>query len=792
MRSILRQPGFSAAVILLLGAGIVLNTVAFTILNTVLIRPLAYPEPDRLMTLWEENLKEGKFEGIVNPANYLDWQTRSKTFQKIAAYLKWNSNLTGTGEPERISVGLVNGDFFEVLQVPPLLGNTFTQSQIDQDLKLVVLSHGFWIRHFGGDPEVLNKSVLLNGTKFPVHGVMPQNFSYPDSDVQIWLPYRFAPEELTVRTGNYLRVIGRLKPHVSVDQAKSELKNIASQLEKQYPDTNKNWSVQVIPMHEHQVGNTRPLLLILFGAVGMVLLISCSNAANLLLARATSRRKEFAIRAALGASKGDLIRLMLLEGLVLSLTAGVLSFVLASVSIDSIVALIPLEIPRIGETRVDGTVLAFTTGISLLAGLLFSLVPALFGFDGDLRSALESGGRTTESGKVKKFRSAFVGFQIALAIILLTGSLLFVKSMYNLNRVDLGFQVKNRTTFRVWLPTKRYPDNEQHAVFFQTLLEKLIAIPGIKNAAAIQDLPLRKNRMLFPIHLKGKPLARKGEEMEIAYRTFSGNYFHLMGISVLRGIAPEGNVSTNPPVVWINQAAADAFWPGEDAVGQSLRFAEEDRWLKIAGVVGDVKHMGAEEDEGPALYQPHSQKTFAFLSWMTVVIQTDPEVHGILPMIRTRLRELDRNQPIFDIATLEGIFHEATERSRFSTSLLSAFALLAVLLACSGIFSVVQYSVLQRTREIGIRMALGANNREIQRMMFKEGIVRLLAGVVPGIIISGFLTHFFRNMLFQVGPMEFYAPVVSVLLISCAVLIATYLPAKRAAKTELVTALHYE
>jgi putative ABC transport system permease protein len=789
-RSILRQPRFSIAVIFLLGAGIILNTVAFTILNAVLIRPLPYPNPDQLITLWEENVQEGKFQSVVNPANYLDWSSRNTTFQKMAAYLKWNMNSAGSGEPERISVGLIHGPFFEVLQVPPLLGSTFNESQ--QDTDSVVLSHGFWMRYFGGDQKVLNKSVNLNGKKFLISGVMPSNFSFPDQDVQMWLRYDFAPEELTIRTGNYLRVIGRLKPQTNITSAQAELKNIATQLEKQYPDTNKGWNVRLIPMLEEQVGKMRSLLLILFGAVGMVLLISCSNAANLLLARATSRTKEFAVRGALGAGKSDLMQLMILEGLILSLAAGGLSLILVSVWINSVVALIPLAIPRINEIRVDTTVFAFTSGISLITGLLFSLVPAFFGMNTDLRSALESGGRATESGKVKSFRNVFVGFQIALAIVLLSGSLLFIQSMYNLYRVDPGFQLQNRMTFRLWLPTAKYPENAQQSSFFKTFLENLRSIPGVEDAAAIQDLPLRKNKMAFSIQIKGNPSA-KGEENEIAYRTFSGNYFRLMGIPVLRGTVPSSyESSTTAPVVWINQAAADAFWPGEDAIGQSLKFAEEDRWLKVAGIVGDVKHMGLEEEEGPALYQPHSQKTFSFLSWMTVVVHTAPNDHAILPLIRTRLREQDPSQPIFEIATLEEVFNKSTERSRFSTSLLTAFAILAIILACSGIFSVVQYSVVQRTREIGIRMALGASQREIKRLLFKEGIFRLLAGALPGVVLSVYLSQFLRNTLFQVGSMELTAPVVSVVLIFFSVLAATYLPAKQAANTELVSALHYE
>ena len=750
-RSILRQRRFSIAVILLLGSGILLNTVAFTILNAVLLRPLPYPKPDQLVTLWEENVKEGKFEGVVNPANYLDWKNQSKTFQHLAAYLKWNSNLTGTGEPERISLALINGDFFEVLQVPALIGNTFSQSRSDQSS--VILSHGFWMRHFAGDPGVLNKTVMLNGTKYSIYGVMPKNFSFPDTDVQMWLPYQFEPEELTIRTGNYLRVIGRLKPQASYAQAKSELRNIASHLEKQYPETNKGWGTQLVPMHEQQVGKTRSLLLVLFGAVGMVLLIACSNAANLLLVRATSRKKEFAIRAALGAGKRDLIQMMLFEGFILSLVAGALSLILVSVFISSLSALIPLEIPRIDEIRVDGAVFAFTFGISMITGLLFSLVPAFFGVHADLRAAMESGERTTESAKVKRFRSAFVGFQIMLAIVLLTGSLLFIASMYNLNRVDLGFQLKNRITFRLWLPRTKYAENDQQAAFFQAFFEKLKSIPGVKNVAAIQDLPLRKNRMMFPIHLQGKPVPRKGEEKEIAYRTFSGNYFGVMGISILRGLAPTNNEQTSTtPVVWINQAAAETFWPGENAVGQSLRFAEEDRWLKVAGVVADVKHMGAEEEEGPALYQPHSQKTFAFLSWMTVVIHANSDYQNILPIVRSRLREVDPNQPIYEVASLEEIFRKVTERSRFSTFLLGAFAVLAVILACSGIFSVVQYSVVQRTHEIGIRLALGASHREIEWLLFKEGLYRLISGVLPGLVFvylsfSFSAQHAFRNRI---------------------------------------------
>ncbi len=792
-RSILRRPGFSFAVILLLASGIALNAAFFTVFNSILLRALPYPKSEELFTIWEENAKEGKFKYIVNPANYTDWRSRSLTFQKMGAYLKWNLNFTGSVDPERISVALINGDFFDVLKVPALHGRTLMASDSENKANVAVLSYGFWQRHFGGDASVLGKSVGLSGDTYTVAGIMPKNFSFPDTEVQVWLPYGFEPEELTSRTGNYLRVIGRRKNETSPAEAQADLKHVAAQLAQQYSATNRDLSVRLIAMQEQQVEPARPMLRILFGAVTLVLLISCSNVANLLLARSTGRRLEYAIRAALGAGKWDLILLTLIEGMALSLIAGLLAMILLSFSMDALLALLPSELPRLHEIRLDASVVVFTLGISMLTGVLFSIAPALFQSKTDLRLAMDAGTRSTESGNVRVLRSLFVSLQIALAVVLLTGSLMLIRSLQNLQQVDLGFQLENRMTFRVWLSRTRYPENKAQIQFFQQLIERLQSIPEVERAGAIQDLPLRGNKMRFPVVISGKPVPPKGEENEIAYRTFAGDYFRVMGIPVLQGSAPsEKSLSLPTPVVWINQSAANAFWPGENPVGQSLRFTDEDRLLTVQGVVGDVKHMGATEQEGPAMYQPHSQKTFSFLSWMTLVVHMRPVSGNVLPAIREHLKQLDPQQPLFDFISLDQVFRDSTERSKFSTLLLSVFAVFAVLLACTGIYSVVQYSVAQRTREIGIRIALGAHRREVVRLLLKEGSERLAAGILSGLLLALLLGRFLQSLLFQVQPVDARALMLSVLLIGSAVVGATFFPAWRASRVDPLEALHYE
>jgi len=795
LRMLLKRPGFASVAIFTLALGIGANTAIFSVVNAVLLRPLQFQNPDRLMTVWESNLKQGQDHGAVGGANFTDWKNRNQVFEGLAAYFNWDYNLTGGDQPERLRAVLVSGEFFQTLGIEAAAGRPLTPED-DHDGKddVIVLSDAFWQSRFGASPEIIGQTVTLNGRSHTVVGVMPSSFHFPDERVDIWRPMAMSAQQTQNRQGKWLRVIGRLKAGVAIEQAGVEMNTIARQLEQQYPDANAGWGVRLVPLHEEIVGKISTLLLILLGMAGFVLLIACANIANLLLARASSRQKEIAVRAALGASRCRLISQFLTESLLLATMGGLLGLLIALWGSDAMIALSPGSIPRLKEAGMDGRVLGFTVLLALLTTLIFGLAPAWQASKPDLNEALKKEGRGASSGSGRRLRSLLVIAEVAVSVVLLVGAGLMIKSFIQLQSVNAGFNPENLLTMEITLPPARYGQNQQQIAFFQQTLEQITTLPGVQSAGAVQDLPFKFNEMSFPVLLQDHPALPAAEQPKAVYRAVSDGYFRTMGIPLLKGRLFTAQDDQNTmPVVIINRAMASRFWPDEEPVGKRIRFGEpSDPDYSIVGVVGDIKHMGLDADEGAVMYQPHAQKRFAWLRWMTVVVRTNEEPMSLAAAVRRRIQEIDKDQPVYDVATMEQLLTKSIAQSRFSTLLLGIFALLALTLTAVGVYGVMSYAIAQRTREIGIRVALGAQVNDVLRLVIGQGLRMVLIGVAIGLAGAGALTHAMKSLLFGVSTTDPAVFAMIAVLLTGVALLACYLPARRAAKVDPMVALHYE
>ena len=791
--------GFTAIAVLALALGIGANTIIFSVVDSVLLRQLPFKDADRLASLWETNLQQNDRPDtdaqVAGSANFIDWSSQNQVFDDMAAYINWTYNLTGVDDPERIESAVVTGSFFDVLGTEPSLGRAITPDD-DQPGKdnVVVLSHGFWQRRLGADPAIIGKTITLNRNSFTVVGVMPGNFKFPSPAVELWVPFGFSPAQKQDRAGKFLKVIARLKPNVKIEQARAAMSAIAGQLEQQYPATNTGWGVELAPFQENEVSQIRPALLLLLGAVGFVLLIAGANVSNLLLARASARRKEMAIRGALGASRRRLVNQMLTESALLAMLGGGAGALLAVWGMDILVSLNPGNIPRLGDARVDGRVLGFTLALSVLTALIFGLAPALLASKPDLIEAIKETGQAYSGRSALKLHGLLVVSEIAVALVLLVGAGLMIRSFLRLHQVNPGFNTENALTMRIWLPASRYGTNEQQTAFFQQVIGRLEGLPGVRSVGAIQDLPLKANRMGFKFDIEGRAANQPGKENDAAYRTTTPDYLRTMSIPLLAGREFTRQDDRNaPPVVIINQSMARQFWPDEDPIRKRIRFGEPDApWYSIVGIVGDIKHMGLEAQEGAAFYQPYAQKQFTFLRWLTLVMRTDTEPTSMVAAARSQVQAVDKDQPVYEIATLEQLLSKSIAKPRFYTTLLGSFAMLALILGAVGTYGVMSFSVNQRRREIGIRLALGAGRGDILKLVIARGFRLALAGVAIGLGGALALTRLMSSLLFAISPTDPVTFVVISLVLIGVALGACFVPARRATRFDPMVALRYE
>jgi predicted permease len=793
-RMLLKQPGFTLIAVLTLTLSIGANTAIFSVVNAVLLRQLPYADPTRLVMIWEDPGSNPR--NFVNPRNFADWQVQNRSFDHVAAINIGNVNLTGDGEPERLISASVSATFFSILGVNAAHGRTLLPGE-DQPggASVVVISHSLWQRRFGSDPGLIGQSIELNGDPAIVVGVMPAGFHFPGT-AEIWRPLVFTPGQLESnnRGSHFLSVVARLKPGVTVPQAQAEMEAIYNQLRQQYPSALTNWQPHVASLHEDTVGNVRQALLILLGAVGFVLLIACSNVANLTMARAAARQREIAIRAALGASRARLLRQMLTESLLLALLGGGLGVLLGAWLVRLLVSLNPGNLPRLEEVRLDGYVLLFTTMLSLASGLIFGLVPALQSSKINLNEALKDAAVKTSAGRRQaKLRRAFVIAEIALSLVLLVGAGLLIKSFVRLGRAELGFNPANVLTLRVALPGNRYAAPPRQTAFYQQVIERVKSLPGAQAASLISDPPVSGSMGLWQngFHMEGKPLPPPGQGHFASLRWITPDYFKTLGIQLLRGrVLTEADVEGQPRIVVIDEAMARQFFPDEDPLGKRIVIYWRDRIPReIVGVVGNVRQTSLAEDAGPHIYIPYSQTP---LNYATLLVRTTGDPLSLAAAVKREVLAVDRDQPVYAVQTMEQIIDNSVAERRFQMTLLGLFAGVALMLAAMGIYGVMAYTVTQRTPEIGIRIALGAQGGDVLRLVIGQGMKLASGGILIGLLASLGLTQLMKTLLYGVSatdPLTFASIVV---LLTFVAVLACWIPARRATKVDPLVALRHE
>lgn len=796
-RMLFKSPGFTAVAILSLALGIGANTGVFSVVNAVLLKSLPYPEPQSIVLVWGEDKAAGNSRGQVSATDVADWRTRNHVFEEITPFGSVRPSLTGAGGPQRVPGAQVGDGFFTVMHAKPLLGRVFTlEEQQDGQDYVVVLGYGLWQRQFGGDPNVIGKTLTLSGRPYTVIGVMPADFqSLPagllDASAELYRPVAELPNEKE-RASRHLRAIARLEPGVTLDQAQSEMDLIARQLMQEHPTTNAAGGVHLVSLREDLIGRVRPALLMLFGAVAFVLLIACANVGNLLLARSTARHKEIAIRAAIGASRNRLVRQFLTESLLLSMAGGIFGILAAVWGTSLLEAASTKVLPMLGHIEVDATVLAFTAVMSVFTGVLFGIIPAWRASRPDLNETLSDGGRHSGAASTRSpLRSALVVAEVALALVLLICAGLLIKSVMRLRDVDPGFKSDHVVTMNVWLPSAKYPKAPDWNSFFHRMIDRIEALPGVEAAAVTSVLPISDNFDRRTIEVEGQPKG-PGENPDIDNYMITPNYLRALSIPLLQGRPLTAQDTENAPLaVLISETMARKLWPGLDPIGKRVRFynsdpAEQRPWRAVVGVVRDVKQYGLDTTGTMAMYETLDQfPTTA----VTLVVRTATDPASMVAAIRREILALDKDQAVFNIATMEQLVADNIALRRFSMFLLGLFASLALILAAVGIYGVIAQSVSQRTHEIGIRMALGAQASDVLKLVVRQGMSLTVVGIVVGLAGAFALTRLLANLLFGVGatdPMTFlWIPA----LLAAVSFLACYIPARRAAKLDPIKAL---
>jgi putative ABC transport system permease protein len=795
-RSLLKRPGFMAVAVITLALGIGGSTAIFTVVDAALLRGLPYKQPDRLVHLWEKTPQDAFSKREFSYPDYQDYQ-KNNVFEGLAAYTGGRVLLSGYGETESVGGPRVSANFFSVLGVDPILGRTFQAGEDQQGgPKVAILSYALWQRRFGGDAAVIGRGLTINGESYQVIGVLPSSFQFALRNGELFTPYQPTQNQLTRRFMHGTNLIGRLKPGVDEAQAQSELAVIASRIEQEHNQSHAGTTMQIVPLQEEVIGKVRPILLVLLAAVGFVLLIACANVASLLLTRSLARQKEVAIRSALGASRWRVVRQLLTESMVLSLIGGAGGLLIAYWGVPALVSALPqnqlVAMPFLKTLSLDAGILTFSFALSLLTGLVFGLAPALQSSRLDLNEVLKEGGRNMSAGAGHRLRSAFVVTEIALAVVLLVGAGLMMKSLLRLLQTDVGFKTDNLLTMTMVLPPAKFTEANQNINFSDQIQERVRSLPGVTNAGTVDILPLNGgNTTRF--YIDGDPVPPPGKEIEANMRFVSDAYFQTLGVPLLAGRTfDQRDTPDKPPVVLIGKTVADRLFAGRDPVGRKIRYnAIQTDPVEIVGVVGDVKITGLDEAVKPVLYYPYRQNPAPFAS---LVVRTSSDPAALTASVRNEIRNLEPDTAILNVNTMDQMIAQtpASFMRRFPALLISIFATVALLLASIGIYGVVSYSVSQQTHYIGVRMALGASPSDILRMVLKQGLVLAVAGVVIGVVAALGLMRLLRTLLFEVSTSDVttFATVAGALFVIA--LVACYLPARRATKVDPLVALRYE
>ena len=799
LRGLWKRPGFTAVALITLALGIGANAAIFSVVNAVLLKPLQFRDPERLVILWEDVSFAGFPRNTPAPANYIDWKNQTQSFEDVAASHESSLNLTGDGEPERVTTRRVTANFFSVLGVQPLIGRSFLpEEDRPQANKVVVLSYALWQSRYGGDRNMLNREILLNGEKHTVVGVMPAGLQWLETEEQLWVPLALDAEEMRNRGGHYLVVIARLKPGVSVVQAQTEMDALMARLAKDYPEEMAEGRIGgiVMPLHEQLAGDARRPLMVLLVAVAFVLLIACANIASLLLARAAGRRREIAVRTALGASRLRLVRQLLTESLLLSTFGGISGLLLAIWSFSFFEKLIPDGMKQSTSLKLDGSILLFSLAASVVTGIIFGLIPAMQSARVDLNESLKQSGGRSGSGSGMRLRSGMIVFEVSLSLVLLVGAVLLIQTLFQLFNQYSVLSPEKVMTMRTTLPLTKYDEAGKRNAFYQNVLQRVESIPGVVSAGYTTSVPLAWKGGTSGFFPEGTKDPIPGMAYDANHRQVSENYLQTMSIPLRQGryLTAQDN-ERSLPVAIINETMAREYWPNIDPVGRRFKLGDltdDTPWLTIVGVVRDVRQMGIDVPVKAEMYLPNRQADFRSYAPRDLVFRTEGDPASLVGSVREAIRAVDPDQPISNVATMAEVLGRETSQRRLGMILLTAFAVLALLLASLGIYGVLAYFVAQHRNEIGVRLALGASPARILLLVLQKGMKLTLIGVAIGLAASFALTRLMTSLLFGVNPVDPLTFAAVPLLLAVVALLACWIPARRAAKVDPMVALRYE